>query len=235
MKCKYVLSDSFNPYYNLALEQNLMEYVLPGEYILFLWQNDNTIVLGRNQNVYAECRVGKFIESGGRITRRRSGGGTVFHDLGNINFSFVSMKNEMEKIDYKKIVKNALKNININVVYNGRNDLTCNGKKFSGNAAYSLGEQGCQHGTIMVNVDIDKMNSFLTPDKGKLERNCVSSVEARVMNLGDVSSKITIDMVKESLIKTTEAVKLKYVPNAEKIGLLKKFYESNEWIYGGIR
>lgn len=235
MNCRYVMTDSADPYYNLAVESRLMNYASEGECVLFLWQNDNTIVVGRNQDVYAECRAEEFRKAGGHIARRRSGGGAVYHDLGNLNFSIISVQNETDRTSYQELVERALKNLSIDIQYNGRNDLTCQGKKFSGNAAFEDGGRVCQHGTIMINTDIEKMSFFLTPEKSKLARNHVSSVEARVINLCEVSPDITVDSVKKALISAWDAEPLVYEQNQETIEKLKCFYAGDEWIYGGIR
>ncbi len=212
-----------------------MKYVTEGSYILFLWQNENTVVIGRNQNPYAECRVDDLINAGGHLARRRSGGGTVYHDLGNLNFSILKQKKDRDIISYQWLVGTALKRMGIVTEYNGRNDLVCQGRKISGNAAYEDGEICCQHGTILVSSNIQRMSSLLTPEKAKLDRNHVSSVDSRVVNLCDLSSTVAVDTVREELIIACEGIPLEYDYNSYEIKKLTDFYKSEEWIYGGVR
>lgn len=236
MKYEYIYGDSFNPYRNLAFEQALFKYAGSGKVIIYLWQNDNTIVIGRNQDAYGECLTDEFRQQGGIIARRRSGGGAVFHDLGNLNYSVISIANEAEKCRYQEIVKFALSlSFNVNAEYNGRNDILVNGRKFSGNAVFKDERICCQHGTILINTDIAKMQHFLTPDVGKLARNHVSSVESRVINLSDVSGDITVETMKSAVIEAVRAEKLEIsnVDFEQEISDLTKMYASDNWVYGG--
>ena len=200
MQCKYFLFDGTNPYKNLAIEQDLMKYAKKDMYIAFLWQNDNTIVIGRNQDIYKECKVKDFLESNGNIARRRSGGGAVYHDLGNLNYSIISTDLDAEKVQYYNILPNVMKNLNIEIKYNNRNDLTFREKKFSGNATYVDNNIVCQHGTLLVSTNIEKMTAFLTPEESKLARNHVKSINSRVINLNEINKEITIDLVKKTFI-----------------------------------
>lgn len=235
MRFRYVSVDQTNPYLNLAMEQELMSHVEEDMAILFLWQNDNTIVIGRNQDAACECRVDEFLKAGGQIARRRSGGGAVYHDLGNLNYSILSRESETEACRYQEIVKNALSEFNIDAEFNGRNDLTVTGRKFSGNATYTEGEMICQHGTILISSGIEKMTYYLTPEKSKLERNHVASVASRVVNLSTLNEGITVETMKQALIRVLHADELEYHTDADRMKELKSFYESKAWIYGGER
>ena len=235
MRCNYLISDCVDPYRNLATEQYLLKHVTEGMYILFLWQNENTVVIGRNQDPYAECLVDELLKTGGHLARRRSGGGAVYHDMGNLNFSILTRKKDIGKVSYQWLVGSALKRLGIDIEYNGRNDLLCRGRKFSGNAVYEDVDRCCQHGTILVSSDIQRITSILTPEKGKLYRNHVSSVYSRVVNLGEIFSDITVEAVKEELITVCEGCLLEYEENKNDIESLTEFYKSEEWILGGDR
>ena len=230
---KYICSENTSPYYNLALERSLFDVVDEDTVILYLWQNSHTIVIGKNQNAYAECKVDEFIKDGGTLARRPSGGGAVYHDLGNLNFSIICNESIAKEHTYQRIVKEALSYFGIVSEFNGRNDLTVDDKKFSGNAFYVKDDVLCQHGTILINSDFKELSKYLTPDISKLERNHVKSVESRVVNLSEISDKITVESMKEAMIKATNAVRLGKAPTESKVEEYKKIFENDEWILEG--
>lgn len=230
---KYICSENTSPYYNLALERSLFDFVDEDTVILYLWQNSHTIVIGKNQNAYAECKVDEFIKDGGTLARRPSGGGAVYHDLGNLNFSIICNESIAKEHTYQRIVKEALRFFGIVSEFNGRNDLTVDDKKFSGNAFYVKDDILCQHGTILINSDFKELSKYLTPDISKLERNHVKSVESRVVNLSEISDKITVESMKEAMIKATNAVRLGKAPTESKVEEYKKIFENDEWILEG--
>ena len=230
---KYICSENTSPYYNLALERSLFDFVDEDTVILYLWQNSHTIVIGKNQNAYAECKVDEFIKDGGTLARRPSGGGAVYHDLGNLNFSIICKESIAKEHTYQRIVKEALSYFGIVSEFNGRNDLTVDDKKFSGNAFYVKDDVMCQHGTILINSDFKELSKYLTPDISKLERNHVKSVESRVVNLSEISDKITVESMKEAMIKATNAVRLGKEPTESKVEEYKKIFENDEWILEG--
>lgn len=230
---KYICSENTSPYYNLALERSLFDLVDEDTVILYLWQNSHTIVIGKNQNAYAECKVDEFIGAGGTLARRPSGGGAVYHDLGNLNFSIICKESIAKEHTYQRIVKEALRFFGIVSEFNGRNDLTVDDKKFSGNAFYVKDDVLCQHGTILINSDFKELSKYLTPDISKLERNNVKSVESRVVNLSEISDKITVESMKEAMIKATNAVRLGKAPTESKVEEYKKIFENDEWILEG--
>lgn len=230
---KYICSENTSPYYNLALERSLFDFVDEDTVILYLWQNSHTIVIGKNQNAYAECKVDEFIGVGGTLARRPSGGGAVYHDLGNLNFSIICKESRAKEHTYQRIVKEALSYFGIVSEFNGRNDLTVDDKKFSGNAFYVKDDVLCQHGTILINSDFKELSKYLTPDISKLERNHVKSVESRVVNLSEISDKITVESMKEAMIKATNAVRIDEIPEESKVEEYKKIFENDEWILEG--
>lgn len=233
MRFRYLIEKGTNPYRNLAIEQELMKKTSHDMAILYLWQNDNTVVIGRNQDVYNECNVDEFTQGGGRIARRKSGGGAVYHDLGNLNYSILSVASEKITLQYHRIIMRALDIIGIKSEFNGRNDIIIEGRKCSGNAIYQNGEMLCQHGTILVNTDIGRMNSVLTPDKSKLDRNHVSSVSSRVINLNEINSEIDVNTMINAMIVAADAEKMQKSLDIDKISKLMSFYEDKTWIYGG--
>lgn len=235
MKYRYVQSDSYNPYWNLAYEQSLFLMAGPDTVVLFLWQNNHTIVAGRNQDIYSECRVEEFEANGGTIARRKSGGGAVYHDLGNLNFSIICRETSAGENRYQDLLIRVLRRFSFQAEFNGRNDLLLNGAKFSGNAVWRSGGVVCQHGTVLISCDIGKMEYYLTPDKDKLNRNHVKSVSSRVVNLGGLNSRVSVDSIRQAMIEETAAKKMDGFPKERDVEQAVRFFRRQEWIYGGKR
>lgn len=186
---------NLQPFMNLAVEGFLLENLAPYSHALYLWQNDDTVVVGRNQNTYAEVNP----DFKGYVTRRLSGGGAVYHDVGNLNFTFVSERREYSVEDNNKIILSALRKLGFNAELSGRNDVTVEGKKISGQA-FCLRANACyHHGTILINSDVERMRSALSPSKLKLQSKGVASVAARVGNLKDWDPDVNVDKVKVAL------------------------------------
>ncbi len=197
---KYVISEDFCPYDNLALEEYLLHYVKAGQCILYLWQNEKTVVIGRNQNAWKECKVSELEEDGGRLARRLSGGGAVFHDLGNLNFTFLVNKEDYDLDKQLSVILQAVRNLGLEAEKSGRNDITVDGRKFSGNAFYTEGIKSYHHGTILINVDMERLSRYLNVSKEKLSSKGVSSVKSRVVNLSEYKKDLTIDRMRRELI-----------------------------------
>ena len=192
-------SDSFDPYFNLSFEKYLFDNVQEGEFVFFLWQNERTVVCGRNQNVYNECNLTSLKGLGGKLARRDSGGGAVFHDHGNLNFSFIA-RDDLYDVDRQlKVIEDAVAQFGLPATRTGRNDITILGKKFSGSAFHKAHGTNLHHGTIMINVDTLLLQSVLNVSHAKLESNGVESVTSRVLNLNELTGDITVDSMKIAL------------------------------------
>lgn len=199
IKTTIVCSDSFNPWFNLALEEYLLHNVSDNEVILYLWQNENTVVIGCNQNPWKECKYKELEKDGGKLARRLSGGGAVFHDLGNLNFTFIANKNLYNLEKQLSVILNAVKAYGINATFSGRNDIEIEGKKFSGNAFYFGDKSNYHHGTILIDVDLNKLSKYLQVSTEKISSKGIDSVKARVVNLNALNDEITISSMKNSL------------------------------------
>ncbi len=235
----YCIAKGVNPYENLALEEYLLEHVKEGECILYLWQNEKTVVIGKNQNPWKECRIEELNNDGGKLVRRLSGGGAVFHDLGNLNFTFLVRKEDYDVKKQMTVIVEAVKALGIPAEINGRNDITAEGKKFSGNAYYTDGVHSYHHGTILISVDKEKLSKYLNVSRDKLVSKGVDSVKARVVNLNEFREDITVDMVREELVKAFSfsfnlPVKNYELENTgeEILHDLEKKFSSWEWIAG---
>ena len=232
-------SNSFDPYRNLAAEQFLLENMAEERCILYLWQNENTVVIGRNQNPWKECRTALLEEEGGHLARRLSGGGAVFHDLGNLNFTFLMPQADFDVDRQLTVIQKAVELCGLETERSGRNDVLVQGRKFSGNAFYKNGRQAYHHGTLLVNVDKDKLGRYLSPSKAKLQSKGVDSVRSRVANLQDYAPEITVPVLKQALIRAFAEVYGENVEllsenqlDQEKIDSLRQQYESWNWRFG---
>ena len=189
------------PYDNIALEEYLLFHVEPGECILYLWQNKHTVVIGRNQNAWKECKTEELKRDGGYLARRLSGGGAVFHDLGNLNFTFLVRKEDYDVERQLEVILRAVQKLGINAEKSGRNDITVNGSKFSGNAFYSTRDCCYHHGTLLFDVDKESLSKYLNVSKEKLQSKGVSSVRARIANLKEFNPDITLEQLSQKLIE----------------------------------
>lgn len=174
--------------------------------ILYLWQNSHTIVVGRNQNPWYECRVEEFLESGGKIARRLSGGGAVYHDMGNLNFTFVLPKTEFDVPRQLSVIRKAVGAFGLEAIQSGRNDLLIGERKFSGNAFYKAGHSAYHHGTLLIDCDMQTLAGYLIPNEQKLQYHGVQSVQSRVVNLKSLVQDISVETLQCELFRAFTAV-----------------------------
>ncbi|MCI1208967.1 MAG: lipoate--protein ligase [Treponema sp.] len=232
-------SPDLNPYHNIALEEYLTDTVSDGEVILYIWRNRRTVVVGRNQNIFNECRCSLLKADGGFPARRLSGGGAVYHDEGNVNFSFIA-RNKLYTVEKQTaVILAAVQSLGLHAENSGRNDLTINGRKFSGNAFFSKKQASCHHGTLLLKTDTALLKKYLSVSKKKFEGKAVSSVQSRVCNLSDFDCLITPAKMTAALItafgrlyggdvQPYPAGRL-CLPELEKA---EKRFGSDAWIYG---
>ena len=234
---KIYKSDTLDPYLNLATEKILFDTVSDNCCILYLWQNKNTVVIGRNQNPWLECRC-KLLESeGGKLARRLSGGGAVYHDIGNLNFTFICSTENYNLQNNLSAIKSACNLAGINAEFSGRNDILANGKKFSGNAFYNSNGKSYHHGTLLISADMEKLQRYLTPPKAKLEAKGIKSTKSRVVNLSDLSPSLTCEKMAEHMSSSfEETYKIKSISDIyidkKKLHELSQEYGSWEYLYG---
>lgn len=232
-------STTIDPYENLAIEEYLTFHANPGECILYLWQNAHTVVIGRNQNCWKECRVSELEADGGHLVRRLSGGGAVYHDLGNLNFTFCMPKSEMDLDRQLQVIIEAVASFGLQAEKTGRNDVAISSQKFSGNAFFDSRGAYYHHGTLLINVDTASMSRFLNPSKAKLQSKGVDSVRSRVVNLSSLNPDITVDTMKQAMfhafskvygLPTMTLCRERLDPVAIEQGRTR--FASDQWKYG---
>lgn len=231
------ITDCLDPYQNLATEKYLLDNIPRHCCGMYLWQNQNTVVIGQNQNAWAECRCSLLQEEGGKLARRLSGGGSVFHDLGNLNFTFICSSENFDITRQMQTIQKACRLAGISAEISGRNDILADGRKFSGNAFYNSKGRSYHHGTLLISADIEKLERYLTPPKAKLDAKGVKSVKSRVVNLSELAPDLTCHSMKDYMISAFSEVyglpvQLCKTPSTEETSQLAQKYASWEYLYG---
>lgn len=173
-----------------------------GDVILYFYVNKNAVIIGRNQNAWKECNIANMDADGVQLVRRHSGGGAVFHDNGNLNFSFITDEKHYDLNRQMRVILNAVSKLGLKAELSGRNDITVDGKKFSGNAFSLAKGNRSHHGTILVNADLTKLSNYLCVSKEKMRSKGIDSVRARVCNLCELSSGLTVEAMRRLVIES---------------------------------
>ena len=223
---------------NLAKDEWFLDHVGKDDLILYFYVNKNAVIIGKNQNPWRECDFERMKEKGVQLVRRISGGGAVYHDKGNLNFSFNAGLSRFDKEKQHCFILETVRSLGIPCEFSGRNDLLAYGKKFSGNA-YCMRAHACQHhGTLLVSTDLSFLSSVLKPDLKKLSARGVSSVRTRVCNLNEFLPGLCVNDLKKVIPEAFKKVYGDYRLyrfSAEDQRDLKKYekkHASNEWLYG---
>lgn len=239
MNLYLICSPSYDPYFNLALEEYLLSLAEPNKIFLYLWQNDHTVVIGRNQNPWVECRTELLQSEGGKLARRQSGGGAVYHDLGNLNFTFLCPEKEYDLHKNLSVIDHACRYAGLSPAFSGRNDLLVDGKKFSGNAFFHTKGYVYHHGTLLIRSDIERLERYLSPPKAKLESKGISSVRSRVINLSQLTPELNCNTMKSNMIQAFATVFGRlpiqlYLTEEEitTVELLSQKYSDHDWLFG---
>ena len=182
---RYIKNTSTNPYYNMAFDEYCLESLSIDEPVFFLWQNRPAVIVGFNQEVNTEVNLDYLKENGIDLVRRVTGGGAVYHDLGNLNYTIVGGSEDLERDypEYASIMAKALQKLGVPATLSGRNDILVEGRKVSGFAKRVCKNRLMVHGTLMYNVDVDVLTKVLNPSNTKLQSKGIASVRSRVANL----------------------------------------------------
>lgn len=225
-----------NPYYNLAVEEYLFRS--SEDDVIILWQNEPTVVIGKNQNVYRELNLDYIKEKGINVARRITGGGAVYHDLGNLNFSFISVNSKSGKIDFKSYtepIREALLKMGVRAELSGRNDILVEGRKISGNAQYNFGGRVLHHGTLLFSADFSVLSEALKVDEEKIISKSIKSYRSRVANIKDFTEdSCTLEGFKELLEEffiEKYSPEIIEAPENEEISRLEARNRSKEWLF----
>lgn len=235
-------SPSHDAYFNIALEEYLL-YKYPTEDIFLLYINAPSIIIGKFQNTLAEINLDYVEEKGIKVVRRMSGGGAVYHDLGNLNFSFHTLLGENDFMDFSQFtapVVKILNELNVPAKLEGRNDLLVEGKKFSGNAKLARNGKQIQHGTILFNSEMSVLGDALKVNPLKFVDKAVKSNRARVINLIEyLPNEMTTDDLKalliEEMIETNEGSVIYQLSAEDLVGvaqLIEEKYSTWDWNFG---
>lgn len=242
MSIVYLESPSTDPDFNLALEQYVFDKLPRSNEYFMLWQNDNAIIVGKHQNTLEEINQTYVREHGIRVVRRLSGGGAVYHDLGNINYTFIVDAKGSKSLDFavfcRQVVK-ALATLGVEAEVSGRNDITIGGKKFSGNSQYIKKGRIMHHGTIMFDSDLAVVAAALKVGKDKFQSKGVKSVRARVTNVrehiqGDITLAQFWHVLRQFMVEEQNmtAYQLTGSDLAQIEELRQSRYATWEWNYG---
>ena len=237
----YIYNKNTNPYFNLAAE----EYILKKfqEECFMLWRNEPSIIIGKNQNTLAEINLDYVRQHKIPVVRRLSGGGAVFHDLGNLNFTFIVNEDVSSFSDFQRFTQpiiDVLRKLSINAEFSGRNDITIDGKKISGNAQYYYKNRILHHGTLLFSSSITDLSAALKVRPVKFEDKGVKSVSKRVTNISEhLKEPITIeqfiDLIMNHIREQTGGSEM-YEFTQEDIKKIEKLvrekYSTWEWNFG---
>ena len=237
----FTASNQTDPYLNLAVEQYLVGHKMSVETpMLYLWKNYRTVVIGRNQNPFSEVNLEALAADGGHLLRRRTGGGAVYHDDGNLNFSFVVPKSMYDQQKQFSVIQRAVESFGLHTELSGRNDILCEGRKFSGNAFSKGLYNDLHHGTILISGDMSELQKYLRPKPAKLMKHGVASVRSRVVNLAELDPCITTDSISGRLQEAfgevygcnVDTILFKEIEERPEVKRLRDELVSDEWLYG---
>lgn len=195
----FYVSRSQDGWRNLAVDEWLLDHLRPEDRILYFYINENAVIIGKNQNPWKECNLAAMEADGVQLVRRITGGGAVFHDAGNLNFSFIAGNELYDTGRQFRMILDAVSSMGIPCELSGRNDMLAGGHKFSGNAFCSRGHNSQHHGTLLIDADLSRLQNYLNVDPRKLKAKGVNSVRSRVCNLRELSPMATVDGMLDAL------------------------------------
>ncbi len=243
---KFIKVKTNDPEYNLSLEEYCLKNLPIDDEYFFFWINEPAIIIGKNQNLYAEINREYVEEKGIKVVRRITGGGAVFHDLNNINFSFISNRKSSKGIDftpYYNMLVDGMKNMGIHAELSGRNDLTIDGYKIAGASQSVYKDRMLSNCCILYNVNLEELAKSLNVRKEKLESKGVKSVRARVSNIKpliskDLSAEEFLESLQDEIIRNHGEIVEEYLLTEDDLRGIEEVYKNrfslHEWNYGRL-
>ncbi len=229
----WYVSPSKDGWQNLAMDEWFLDTMGPEDVLLYFYINAPAVIIGKNQNPWKECDLAAMEKDTVRLVRRITGGGAVYHDEGNLNFSFIVGKDIYDVPRQLEVILQAVRSFGIDCAFSGRNDLLAEGRKFSGNAFCARGDLRQHHGTLLLNSDLGRLQNYLHPDPKKLKAKGVESVRSRVANLG-VETDAMLRAIRRAFEETYgEVTDLTVTP--EQLAQVVPYYEKQsswEWRMG---
>jgi len=240
---RILISECTDPFFNSAFEDYIFRNLRPQERILLIWRNTPSVFIGRFQNIFQECNVMEIEKDGLPLLRRQSGGGTVFHDLGNTNFTFFCSREDYNENENFTLVIDALHTeFQLSVERSGRNDLLLESRKISGSAFKFTGKSAMHHGTLLINADLRKLKKYLSPPDFEFRSKGIQSVSSSVLNISELSADATHESVYRAIISRfiekygkpegIETYSKEIMKAVADIVQRKDDFSSWEWIYG---
>ena len=193
MRNLWYVSPSRDGWQNLAMDEWFLDHLEPEDMLIYFYINKNAVIIGKNQNPWKECDLGAMERDDVQLVRRITGGGAVYHDEGNLNFSFIAGEDRYDVERQLNLILQAVRSFGIPCEFSGRNDLLADGRKFSGNAFCARGQIRQHHGTLLFDSDLSVLGRALQPDLEKIESKGIASVRSRVCNLSDFTENVTIE------------------------------------------
>lgn len=239
---RYLLNNSTNPYFNMAFDEYALKHIHSDEDFFYLWRNEPSVIVGKNQNTVEEINQ-TFIDNNHiKVARRVSGGGAVYHDLGNLNFTFIVNVSDLGKVDFRKFVQpviDALKDMGVQAQASSRNDILINDLKISGNAQRLANKKLMHHGTLLYDVNMDNLVQALHVDQNKYMSTGVKSVRSSVTNIKDhLPDNIDMDDFWNSLhfFLSNKGIDKEIILNEKEIAMIEfealNRFSTWDWIYG---
>lgn len=238
MRNLWYVSHSPDGWQNLAVDEWPLDHLDPEDMILYFYVNENAVIIGKNQNPWRECSLQAMERDGVQLVRRITGGGAVFHDKGNLNFSFIAGEARYDLEKQMNLILQAVRSFGIPCQFTGRNDLLADGKKFSGNAFCARPGIKQHHGTLLLNADLGRLQNYLQVDPRKLKAEGVSSVRSRVCNLSEFTPEVTRENMLAAIRKAYEALYgpvTDFAPTPEQVAQMVPYVEKHsswDWRLG---
>lgn len=238
MKNFWYISPSTDGWQNLAMDEWFLDNLGPEDLMLYFYINQNAVIIGRNQNPWKECNLSAMDDDNVQLVRRITGGGAVFHDNGNLNFSFIAGEKRYDLDKQLHLILQSVSSFGIPCEFSGRNDLLADGKKFSGNAFCARGNIRQHHGTLLLRADLSRLQNYLQVDPKKIQSKGINSVRSRVCNLSEFTDTVTTESMLSAIRIAYEqlyGIVEDYNPTSEILEQVKPYYEKQsswEWRMG---